>query len=436
MLNLAHTQLVGVTHRFARNALLACARQCGLGALSELYLDLALMRIIEPASKLRTVELLQRYFNVGYAQRSVYRLLPKLLEHQGAIEAAAIQTARDELQESFILVLYDVTTLYFESFKEYDLQRPGFSKDNKPQQPQIVIGLIVTRLGFPLMHEVFEGNTFEGHTMLDIVQRFQQRVGAIKPVIVADAAMLSQANRQQLGAAGYRYIVGARLANAASTLIDQIDTELPRTDQAIQRFAYSRTEQGVAMVCAFSEARYKKDKRELDKQVKRALDLLERNESGRRAKFVKKSDQKDKPFIFDTALKTKAEKLLGIKGYVTNIPEQELSNTEIVAYYHDLWHVEQAFRMSKSDLRARPIFHHTQEAIRAHVLICFMALMIGKHLEIKTGLSLRLIRDELWRVHEAHVLDELTGQVHVLRMDMAESVNSSIAKLLKLENTY
>jgi len=131
----ARSKLVGVTHQFARRVLLACARKCGLGDLPELYLDLALMRIIEPASKLRTFELLQRYFNVRYIERTAYRMLFRLFEHQAAIESAAIQTARDDMQETFRLVLYDVTTLYFESFKEYDFQKPGFSKDNKPMRP-------------------------------------------------------------------------------------------------------------------------------------------------------------------------------------------------------------------------------------------------------------------------------------------------------------
>lgn len=432
-LDLSHTRLVGVTHLFARNALLACARKCALSTLPELYLDLALMRIIEPTSKLRTVELLHRYFNVRYIKRTVYRMLPKLLEYQETIETAAIQTARDELKEILSLVLYDVTTLYFESFKEYDLQRPGFSKDNKPQQPQIVIGLITTRSGFPLMHEVFEGNTFEGSTMLDIVRRFQKRVGMIKPVIVADAAMLSKANMQQLEAEGYRYIVGARLANIASDDIDKIDKQLPRTDKAIRRFSYEHAGQKASIICEFSLARYKKDKREFDKQVKRALELLGRNEPGRRAKFVKKSKEKDKPFIFDTVLQAKTEKLLGIKGYVTNISEEEISSTEIIAYYRELWHVEQAFRMSKTDLRARPVFHRTKEAIRAHVLICFMALMMGKYLEIKTGWSLRQIRDELWQIHEAHICDNKTGEVHILHMDNDILENSGLIHLLNLE---
>ena len=148
---------------------------------------------------------------------------------------------------------------------------------------------------------------------------------------------------------------------------------------------------------------------------------------------MKKSEEKDMPFIFDTALQAKAEKLLGIKGYVTNITEKEMPGAEIVDYYRDLWHVEQAFRMSKSDLKARPIFHHTQEALRSHILVCFMALMMGKYLEIKTGRSLRQIRDELWQVHEANIRDELTGEVHILRMDTHELANSELINLLNPE---
>ena len=231
--------------------------------------------------------------------------------HQSAIEAAAIDLVQQDLKESFSLVLYDVTTLYFESFKEYDFQKPGFSKDNKPQQPQIVIGLLTTRSGFPVMHEVFEGNTFEGHTMLEILKRFQQRVSEhCKPIIVADAAMLSASNMQTLDEQGYHYIVGARLANSAKTFVDQLNAQLPRTDGAMARFKHTlrkgtlKTE--VDIVCHYSEARHKKDRREFDKQVARALALLEKNEPGRRAKFVKKNDDR-KIFEFDTNLKAKAE---------------------------------------------------------------------------------------------------------------------------------
>jgi transposase len=297
----------------------------------------------------------------------------------------------------------------------------------------IVIGLITTRSGFPVMHDVFEGNTFEGHTMMGIVQRLQQRVGDTKPVIVADAAMLSQANIQELAAKGCRYIVGARLANTTRKLIDRIHLELPRTNKALTRFEDVYADPAVALICEFSQTRYKKDKRELDKQVQRAHDLLARQEPGRRAKFVKKANKSDRPFEFDLAHQATAEKLLGIKGYVTNLSEQELSNAQVVAYYHELWYIEQAFRMSKSDLRARPIFHRTHDAICAHVLLCFMALMMGKYLEIKTRWPLRRIRDALWAIYEATVRDERSGHVYELRMDITPLQKTGLIDLLNLQ---
>jgi len=419
LVNLDQTTLIAVTHRFAREALRACSRLCKLGWLEDIYLDLALMRIIEPASKIQTLELLEEYFSVRYSTRTMRRRLSELLEHQERIERSAIQTAREAFNEPFNLVLYDVTTLYFESFKEYDFQSTGFSKDNKPQQPQIFIGLITTRSGFPVMHEVFEGKTFEGQTMLKILERFQQRVGNhCKPVIVADAAMLSTENMASLSSQGYRFIVGARLANHSKTLIDRISAQTPRVDGTTARFEHTmKNDQAsldVSVVCQFSTARYKKDKRELDKQLNRALLLIERNEPGRRARFVKKSDSRD-GYQLNVDLKAKAERLLGIKGYVTNIGQTELSDQEIIDYYHDLWNVEQAFRMSKSDLQARPIYHRNEVAIRSHVLICFIALIMGKYLEINTKMSLKLIRKVLWRVHEAHLRDDRTGKVHIKR---------------------
>ncbi|WP_303680774.1 transposase, partial [Pelodictyon luteolum] len=147
------------------------------------------------------------------------------------------------------------------------------------------------------------------------------------------------------------------------------------------------------------------------------------------AKFVKKSKEKDKPFMFDTALQAKTEKLLGVKGFVTNIPEETMSSANVISYYRDLWHVEQAFRMSKSDLQSRPIFHRTQDSIRAHMLVCFMGLMMGKYLEINTGLSLRKVRDELWKVHEAQIVDQRTGVMHMMQMDAGELTSSLLEKI-------
>lgn len=429
---LDHIEAISVSHRFARTVLFSVAKQCGLGMLDDLYLDLAMMRIIEPCSKRRSLELLKQYFHVSYT-RYAYERFPKLLDRLVAIESAAIETAR-RFQQGLSLLLYDVTTLYFETHKPDDaLQARGFSKDDKSKQPQIVIGLLVTAQGFPLIHEVFKGNTFEGHTMLSIVNAFQRQHGTEKPIIVADAAMLSQANRDALQREGYRYIVGARLANAKPTFLRTIGNQLPRDDGAMIRLPYPGTTCDV--ICAYSHTRYKKDKRELDKQIEKAKTLISRQEPGRRAKFVKKSDQSDKPYVFDEALREKAQLLLGIKGYCTNIAEDILSNDQIVEHYHALWHVEQAFRMSKSDLKARPIFHHDHDAIRAHVLLCFVALIMGKYIEIKTGHSLRYVRDLLWSVQEVQLRDPTSSKERVVRTPISDALQK-ILNLLVPENTH
>lgn len=196
---------------------------CGLSFLDPLYQDLALMRIIEPTSKLRTLELLERYFCLSYARRTLCRLLPKLVGYKDNIEEAAYQTACAHFGQAFALVWYDVTTLYFESHEpDDDLKARGFSKDDKSKQPQLVVGLLVTPQGFPLRHEVYKGNTFEGHTMLEVVNQFLERHKEAKPIIVADATMLSQENMMFLEEKGFHYTVGAQLANASSSFIDKI----------------------------------------------------------------------------------------------------------------------------------------------------------------------------------------------------------------------
>jgi transposase len=185
------------------------------------------------------------------------------------------------------------------------------------------------------------------------------------------------------------------------------------------------------VICSYSEKCAKKDRREMIKQLTRAHALIARKEPGRWAKFVKKSPQHKDMFILDENLKEKTEKLIGVKGYITNIPDDVLSNVQVIGYYHELWHVEQTFRMSKRDLQTRPIFHHTHEAIKAHALLCFMALMMGKFLEIKAGLSLRRIQDILWNVHEAHIEDTLSGKLITLQTNLNDFYQSPLAKFLK-----
>lgn len=423
-LPIATTKYLGVTHTFAREVCLSIADRCGFDTEQDtLLLDLAIMRILEPASKLRSIKLMKRYFNIQYAERSVYRALPRLVERKGAMEDIAIVCARKHLQADFSLVLYDVTTLYFETFTSDELRKQGFSKDNKSQQPQIVIGLLVTREGFPLGYEVFAGNTFEGHTMMPVLEAFADKHGVQMPTVVADAAMLSHANIEELKKRNLSYIVGARLANASPAVIDDVSEKLDQEDGNTVRVPTHHGD----LIASFSEKRYRKHKGDMERQIERGQKLVKRNEPGRRAKFVTRKGQDT--YVLNEALIEKTTKLLGIRGYYTNIPKDTLSNQAVVERYHDLWHVESAFRMAKSDLASRPIFHRTEDAVRAHILICFVGLVIGRYTEMRTRVSTRTMRDLLWSVTDATMMDTATGETFSFRSPVSEDVEMFLQKL-------
>lgn len=419
-----HGECVGVSHQFARNFLLRSANECGLKDIDELLLDLSIMRLLEPASKLRTIWLLKHYFGINYSMR-IYRKIPKFIELKKEIELAAYRLAVKKFDEQFYFVLYDVSTLYFETFKSDELRISGFSKDNKPEQPQVVIGLLVTHSGVPLLYEVFPGNTFEGKTMLPIIERFISKHKKTKPIIVADAAMLSEERLGELKGKKNSYIIGARLSNTSIDFIKQIHNRLQQKDGAIVRLSSIHGD----LVCDFSIKRYKKQLNDLNKQIKKAEEFVANKSSGKRAKFVKKISKEN--VELNQSLIEKHKLLLGIKGYCTDIAEKDLPNEEVIARYHNLWRVEQSFRMSKSDLEARPIFHFKEDAIRSHVLICFVALIIQKYLELTTNLSLQKIRDLIWDITETHIQDKLTKKIFTFSSPTKDIMQSPLAELVK-----
>ena len=416
-------ECIGVTHHFAYQFFSCCLDNCGLSHLPRLLLDLSIMRLIEPASKLRSIELLQYYFGISYTQR-IYHNLPKLIVYHSEVEQCAYHVAQQHFKEPFYFVLYDVTTLYFESFKADDFKNQGFSKDNKSQQPQVVIGLLVTQSGFPLSYKVFAGKTFEGKTMLPVVEEFMSAHPQTRPIIVADAAMLDEERLSELRQKKLSYIVGARLANVSLSLVKQIHAFLSGKQGETARFPSKHGN----LVCDFSLKRYKKEQNELDKLIQKAEELVAKQELKVKAKFVRKVTKEK--IELNTELIEKRRLLLGIKGYCTNLPEDQLSNQIVIDRYHELWHVEQAFRMSKFDLQARPIFHQKEDAIKAHVLICFIALISEKYLELTTKLSLREIRFMVWNLTETHIQDRLTKETFVFQSPTKEIMKSPLAALL------
>lgn len=389
---------------------------------NRLLCDLVIMRIIEPASKLQSLKLLNAYFGIHHRRQAFYEALPRLVALKEAAEDLAVKRAVAELAFDFSLVFYDVTTLYFESFEPDDLRKHGFSKDNKPQQPQIIIGLMVNREGFPIAYELFAGNKFEGHTLIPIIEAFKARHQIAALTVVADAAMLSMENVTRLRARGLYYIVGARPGNIAPKLLNEISAALHGQDGAAIRVPTVHGD----LVCDFSQKRYRKDAREMERQIQKAEGLVNNPGTVKRAKFLKAGAKTR--YELNTELIEKTKRLLGIKGYYTNLGPK-VSNQTIVDRYHSLWHVERAFRIAKNDLEMRPIFHFKEQAIKVHMLICFMALAVSTYMEIKTGSSLRQIITAFKQVSDAQMLNTITNQKITMRTKIPANVQMLLQKL-------
>lgn len=422
LLHLSHCTFIGVKYHFFYEQINAIQSQLGLDSLPILLKDLVTMRIFEPASKLRSLELMEQFFDITHNRKTYYKIAPKCIDLKEAVEGKVTKFAKEHYDFSFDILFYDVTTLYFETFEEDDLRRNGFSKDNKSQQPQILIALMVSKEGFPVAYEVFSGNTFEGHTIIPVVKDFIERNKVRAFTVVADAAMISAENVKQLRANEINYIVGARLGNIPAPLLETIDKSINREDGRSIRI---KTDNGY-LICSYSAVRYRKDLYEMNKQIERAKQLVEQPSKTKKLKFTQTKNQK---IALHEELIEKTQKLLGIKGYYTNLEESVTDNKTVIERYHELYRIEQAFRISKSDLHTRPIFHYKEQPIKLHILICFIALVISKHIELKTGISVRRFLDESKKIVDGQILNHITNKIANVKAKPSDKMKEIISKL-------
>lgn len=422
LLHLNHCTFIGVRYRFFNQQINDIQDKLGFVDLPPLLRDLVTMRIFEPASKLRSLELMDQFFGFTHSRKTYYRIAPQCIEMKEAVESKVVAFAKEHYSFNFDIVFYDVTTLYFEAFEEDELRKNGFSKDNKSQQPQILVALMVSKEGFPVAYDIFSGNTFEGHTIIPVIKDFIKRNNVNELTVVADSAMISAENITQLTRNDINYIVGARMGNISAEMLEIVDKRLDRQDGKSIRI---KTELGY-LICSYSAVRYRKDLYEMNKQIERAKQVIETPSKGKRLKFTKTNQQKTE---LNEALIEKTRRLLGIKGYYTNLEEKTADNKTIIERYHELYRVEQAFRVSKSDLQTRPVFHFKEQPIKLHILICFMALVVSKHIEIKAGLSIRKFLDESKKIVDGQILNQITGKTVTVKAQPTTHMMKIIAKL-------
>jgi len=371
----------------------------GFNRVDNLFLKhFAIIRVLEPASKLKSIKLLKKYFGITYKKTTAFRELLKLTSLKDDIENIATKYAKGKLGFNFSLVFYDVTTLYFETHTEDNFRKAGFSKDNKINQPQILIGLVVNDVGFPIYYDIFKGNMFEGKTMMPVILKIIKKYRIKKLTVIADAGMLSEENMSKLKKHGLDYVVGARIGNLSLEEARSIANKLNKTDGKVIR-------QGDTLF-DYSTKRYKKDKHENDKQLKKAKYYMSNpSKVIKRSKFL--SYVGNQSFRINEAIIEKCRLLEGIKGYKTSI--KNTNRKLLISRYRDLWKIEQSFRIAKSDLELRPIYHRKKESIKCHILIVFVALCMGKVIEIENGLSVRKVMDELKDRWTITIKDEISG---------------------------
>lgn len=375
----------------------------GFNSDDPLIRDLIVARVYQPSSKRETKEILTDLFGVNYSLITIYRHLKTAVDKglKLQFQTSLISFAKRELNDSLRLIFYDVTSLAFDSQAAEGLKDFGFSKDHRFQDVQIIVGLVVNQMGFPLYFDVFNGRTFEGKTFITVVEKIKNLIDNPALIVIADAAMMSRINIDELDKKYIGFIVGARLGSLPQRLQDKISQEIQGKDKKTTVVNYLDHK----LICQYLEKRAAKDKSNREKQVDKAKNVISSPAViSRRFRFVETVNGK---YQVNNTLVEKAKKLEGIKGYLTNT---ELDKATIIERYHDLWRIEKDFRVTKSDLEARPIFLRLDKTITCHLIIVFAGLAIVRYLEIKTGMSIRKILKIAQKVLTHHVFNSQTKE--------------------------
>jgi len=387
----------------------------------KLFKSLVISRILYPGSKLYLMDYLAYFKQENIEKNKIYRFLDKLYQESIKIqvEKCIFNHTKKIMNNTITVTFYDVTTLYFESESEDDLRRIGFSKEGKLARPQIQLGLFTTLQGYPLSFEVYEGNKFEGHTLVDVLKKFQKRFKITsKPIVVADKGMLNSANIAYLENNGYKYILAYKIKNIDNELKEKIANLTFIDDGAIhtikieKEISYKDNEEKnqklnikQRLILTYSSKRAKKDKRTREKAIEKinsALDKKNITKSDLKlsyyAKYLDIDDKCNIKYKLNMDKVKLDEKLDGIKGFATN--DFTLKANDVIAHYQNQYAVERAFRISKTDLRIRPIYHRLENRIKAHVLISFVSYAIYMEFErrlkmkgVKFKFSQKLLRD-------------------------------------------
>jgi len=372
--------------------------------LSETTFLMAVQHLLCPRSKLSTYEHQDNYYGLQEAKlQHLYRALDKLCDEKEFVENQLFEQNYKISAQKVDVVFYDVTTFAFESFIADELRNFGFSKDCKFKEVQVVMGLLIDINGMPIGYELFPGNTFDGKTMVKSLENLKKRFGINRVIIVADRGLNSKGNLNLIKKAGYGYVVASKIRSMSKKIQAEIFdtngyTEFKDTDGNVFRYKiidYVNTftdeekrkhQLEENLIVSFSEKRAKKDKRDRERLIEKARKMLQKPESIKAAskrggkKYLHDTSTKEAIWELDENKIEQDERFDGYYGIQTS--EKNMSAVEIMDAYHTLWKIEESFRIMKSTLEVRPVFHWSPKRIHGHFVICFLSFLMERKLEM------------------------------------------------------
>lgn len=415
---------------------------------NEILKNIVLARIANPLSKRGSVNMLERDFGISENLEQVYRMMDKLDDESiSNIQDASYSYTKNLIGGKVDVMFYDCTTLYFESFVEDDLRQCGFSKDHKYQETQIVLALIVTKEGLPIGYEIFPGKTYEGHTLIPILEKIKQKYDLDKVIFVADSGLLNDKNLKTLDEKGFEYIVGARIKNMPQNIQSQIiqidtykniDSHNNKDNKEVFKIKNIPIDNSQRqLIVSYSSVRARKDAHDRQKAILKVSKKIKENS---KFKDLISPSAFKKYLLLDNNenIQIDQNKVLeyskwdGLHGVITNA--KDLTDEYILNHYKGLWQIEESFRISKHDLKVRPVFHWKEKRIKAHLAISFMAFSCVRYLEYRIALqyqklSPEVIRRELLHVQASILIDQKTKFKYCLPSKASEHIKK-IYKLM------
>ena len=399
-------------------------------------------RIANPQSKRESSRFLEEDFGVRISLEKIYRMMDRLdSKRLDKIKRLAGQAAQKVFKEPLKVLFFDCTTLYFESVIEDDLRQRGYSKDAKFKESQVCLAVVVTKEGFPVSYEVFPGAIFEGHTLNPVIKEMKSKYNLEQAIYVADRGMLSEDNLKALEDENLHYIVGAKLKKLPKVkqefVLDKSKYKIVNKQKGFKIQSLADKDNKRKVIVGYSHKRAEKDRHDrqqtidsLVKKLSKAQDVKTLLNNYGYKKYLKVTGKKQKLSVNESRVK-EDQKWDGLFGVITNL--KDMDDLDIIGQYKGLWQVEETFRIAKTDLKIRPIFHWTSDRIKAHIAIAFMCLVCIRHLAYRIKIQYQACSPEVIRnalIHAQHSL--LVDQTNNNKYSIPSNISKEALKIYQI----